>query len=223
MRRVVGLGWTPVRGTRWLEPGALDLDAVGVVGDRAYSPVTPDLACVKAMRHPELLAWSAAPDRLPTSGGRPATLAYWGREFPGEVWDDATASELSALYGAPLLLARTAARPGFIWDCPVSLLTTTELGDLPGPPARYRANVVLDDADDPVPLRPGTRVEVGESVLELVRPIERCVLIDRDPATGQPIPPVLGRLGPAVTLAWGCRVVRPGRVRRDAPAEPDRS
>lgn len=208
---VVALGWTPIRGTRWLDADAFDLDGAGVPGDRLYSAVTPDLTCVKAMKHPELFAWVA--DRsLPADGGRPASVTYWGRSFAALVWEDKIAASLSEVLGERVLLARADERPGFIWDCPISLITTSELAGLSGPLGRYRANVVLDDTDAPVPLRAGERVALGEAVLELVRPIERCVLIDRNPFDGGPLPPMLPRLGPAVTLGWGCRVVRAGRV-----------
>lgn len=215
MASVRALGWTPVKGTRWLGSESLVIDPDGVVGDRVFSPVSPSLVCLKASAYPQLMAWTGNLGELADADGRRATVSYWGRPFDATVFDNAIAAELSELAGEPTLLARAQTRPGFIWDCPVSLLTSSELAGLKGPVERYRSNILVDDADDPVVLRAGTRVELGECVLELVRPIERCVVIDRDPITGAQLTPMLGRLGPAVTLGWGCRVVRGGRVERE--------
>ena len=51
-----------------------------------------------------------------------------------------------------------------------------------------------------------------EAVL-VAEPIDRCVVIELDPRTGERDADTLSRLGRKPQLGWGCRVIRPGIVR----------
>ena len=216
MAVVVELGWTPVRGTRWLQRDSLRFDAGGVEGDRAYSAVTRSVrtgqfACVRAIAHPELMRVVVDPELLPRGTGTPAPVIYWGRSFEAEIFADPLG--LGPLIGERIQLARTAQRPGFVWDCAVSVVTLSMLRARPGPLSRYRANVIIDDLADPLHFEAAGRLRVGEVELQLERPIDRCRLLDHDPTTGRQDRAVLAALGADIRLGWGARVIRSGSMK----------
>lgn len=223
--RVVRLGRTPVRGTRWLTPDLLDLDAGGVRGDRDWSAVDSRLDAVRAARHPEMMRLVVEDADLPRvpRAGHPGgtTVTYWGRPVPASLHDGPLADRLSACVGEPVRLARTRRPGGFIWGAPVSVLFTSELAGLPHEPAveidRYRANVVIDDqaggSSTPILVEPGMLLDAGGVRLRVVEPIDRCIVIDHHPLTGERDQRLMGRLRPGALLGWGCSVEAPGRLR----------
>lgn len=215
---VESLGLSPLKGTSWLQRDVVDLTRHGLAGDRRWSPVGPDLRCVKATDVPWLAGVRVTPADLPPPqsalhGGEQRTVMYYDRAFRCQLHDGELAARLSEAAGRELLLARTTGEVGFIWSSPVSVLLRSEISELPGDTGRYRPNVVLDDRAAPLQLAVGDRLDLGEVVLQVERPLERCLVIDHDPVTGRRDQRLLGRLRPGVLLGWGCRVVRPGALR----------
>ncbi|GAA1388933.1 MOSC domain-containing protein [Luteococcus peritonei] len=211
------LGWSPVKGTSWLSAERLELDGDGIEGDRLWSPVTPDLRCVRATDLPWLAGLRVEPTELPGPDdllldGRERTVLYYDRRFSALVHGGEVARRLSEAAGQELLLARTTGRRGFIWSSPVSLLLRSELDDLPLDTDRYRPNIVLDDRAEPIRPEPGMRLRLGPVVLHVEAPLERCLVIDHHPVTGRRDQRLLGRLRPGVLLGWGCRVLAPGSL-----------
>lgn len=157
---VVALGLAPIKGTAWQWRDRVDVDAGGVVGDRAWALVDEQLRCLKTVQHPELMGWrspsaaeldeavrassagvaagvesstpgSADPEAPVTPSPR-ATVVYWGRPVEAEVLDLTWCSTLGELTGMPVQLARTDQRPGFVWGQPVSVVFASDLVGLPG-------------------------------------------------------------------------------------------
>lgn len=158
---------------------------------------------------------------------------YWGRGARVRLQDTALNDVLSNHLGREVSLAR-ADRGDVVYADPVSIVTTGALRRLceasdragyagpggawdPRPPldARFRATLTLEAEEDPAT---GTRLRVGEAVLEVGAPLERCAVIDLDPTTGERTGSRLmerirtedGRL----PFGVGARVVRPGMLRR---------
>lgn len=216
--RVVRLGWTPVRGTRWLAPDSVLVDADGIRGDRAWSAVDSGLDAVRAAKHPEMMRLVVYEGDLPasTDAAPEVEVTYWGRPVPASLHDGPLAERLSDCIGAPVRLARTRRPGGFIWGAAVSVLFTSELTALPHDPPvqvdRYRPNVVVDDARDPLGIVPGAVLQAGGVRLRAVDPIDRCIVIDHHPLTGERDERLMSRLRPGALLGWGCRVEVPGRL-----------
>ncbi|MEV0902258.1 MOSC N-terminal beta barrel domain-containing protein [Actinoplanes sp. NPDC049802] len=111
---------------------------------------------------------------------------------------------------------------------PVSLLTTAALRSLTrlcgGEPAggdvdplRFRANLLIDGADDGFPEDewPGRRLRIGpDVVLRIERPITRCVMIDMAQDTAVERNDLLKALAAEHGMTFGvvAAVARPGRV-----------
>ncbi len=207
------LGWTPVRATRWLQPTSAEVGTHGVVGDRVWSAITPDGECLRAAMHPGQFPVEVNPEDLPSPGPATSTVRYWGRTFPASIHDGVVADRMSAALRTAVRLAHTPQRPGFIWGAPLSVLCLSDMDGLPGPLSRYRANIVLDDRESPLPLSVGSRLEIGAITVLVAEPIDRCVVIELDPRTGERDADTLSRLGRKPQLGWGCRVIRPGIVR----------
>ncbi|GEM_PF-4045692 len=219
---VESLGWTPVKGAAWLQEQSVELDEQGVAGDRLWSPVVGDigggLRCIKATDVPWLVGVGVLPAELadePQLSPATTQVRYYHRHFEATIHRGRVAERLSRAAGQELWLARTSQRPGFIWSSPVSVLLRSELDDLPTDTGRYRPNLVLDDRAAPLRLSPGSRLRVQGVELEVEQPLERCLVINHNPVTGQQDHSLLKRLHPGVLLAWGCRVVRPGTLRVD--------
>ena len=211
------LGLTLVKGLTWSSPRAVRVETGGVRGDRHWSPVTPDLRCVRATDFPTMVGLAVSRADLPTSqdalfGGEPRTVTYYGRPLRARVHAGALANRISAAAGQRLYLAESAGPGSFLWSSPVSVLLRSELVGLPESIGRFRANVVLDDREAALTLAPGERLRVGEVVLEVERELERCVIINHDPTTGKRDASLLRRLRPGALLGYGCRVLQPGRI-----------
>ncbi|MDO5619811.1 MOSC domain-containing protein [Kocuria sp.] len=214
---VESLGLALVKGLNWSTPDAVEVVRKGVVGDRHWSPVAPDLRCIKATDFPAMVGLAAGPSEVPRAddvllGGTPHTVRYYSRAVTARIFGGPLADRISGIAGQRLHLA-CAEEPGhFLWSSPVSLLLRSELGQLPDDVARYRANMVLDDRAKPLSLTVGSRLEVGGAVLEVERELERCVIINHHAGTGERDASLLGQLRPGLLLGYGCTVVEPGRV-----------
>ena len=199
--RVIRLMRFPVKSMRGEAVDAVHLGPDGLDGDRRWSLVdAASGAVLTGRRDPRLLFASAAasPDgsvRVVLPDGSVAT-------------DDAA---LSAWVGRPVRLLRSAdAAPahdtaGFR----VSLVGLPELGGWDE--RRFRTNVLVDDG-----LGVHGTVRIGDAVLKVAAPIERCVMVTRPQAGG--VERDLGVLRVihrerGGTLAVGAAVLRPGLVR----------
>jgi len=238
--RVERLGLALVKGTRHTDRDAIELDDHGPVGDRTWCLV--DRAAARVLRtveNPTLLQLVAADvgDRLavtiPDGHTTEATTKdaangihvadYWGRGARIWLQDTALNEVFSAHLGREVTLAR-AETGDVVYADPVSIVTTGALRRLTEavtssgyavPPAldvRFRATVTVVSDEDPVP---GARLQLGEAVVEVGEPLERCAVIDLDPASGERSSRLLehvrapdGRL----LFGFGARVVTPGRV-----------
>ena len=84
--------------------------------------------------------------------------------------------------------------------------------------ARFRATITLDTERDAAP---GSRWRVGSAVVEVQRRIDRCAVVDVDPASGRRDVPVLAHLerqDGLLTFGVDARVLQPGRVEVGDPA-----
>ncbi|MGY1690174.1 MOSC domain-containing protein [Geodermatophilus sp. SYSU D01105] len=228
--RVAELWRYPVKSLQGERVDRADIGPEGLTGDRQWALF--DVASgfgLTARRVPDLLFASA---RLRPDGAVEVVLP------DGTVTaDDAV---LSAWLGRPVELRAAADAPGdrryenpaevgeedeYDWDAftgargafhdssriRVSLVSTGTLGTWDR--RRFRANVLLDGEGEDALV--GTRVRLGETELDVVKPIDRCVMVTR------PQPGGIGRdTGVLRTvhrerggrLAIGALVVRPGRV-----------
>ncbi|WP_404386537.1 MOSC domain-containing protein [Knoellia locipacati] len=237
------LGLALVKGTRHTDRDEIELDDHGPVGDRTWCVV--DRAAARVLRtveNPRLLRLTVAEhgDRLvvttlegqrveaTTRGAAHGIRAfdYWGRGARIRLQDTALNALFSEELRRDVVLAR-AERGDVVYADPVSIVTTGALRRLsealrgsgyavPSPlDARFRATLTLDLDDDPPA---GSRVRVGDAVVEVTAPLERCAVIDLDPVTGERTGSALlhhiqaqdGRL----LFGMGARVVTPGTVRR---------
>ncbi|KQU65179.1 MOSC N-terminal beta barrel domain-containing protein [Phycicoccus sp. Root101] len=237
--RVQRVGFAAIKGTRHLTRSSVHLTADGAEGDRRFAivdPAThhvlrtvahPSLARVEArvdadlltLQFPDGTAFSGSTDRT----GAPVTGDYWGRPVLLHPLDGALAACLSSALGRPATLC--ASDPGqVVWGAPVSVVTTGALHqlehalraagqDVPTDLAeRFRATMTLEAASDPMP---GSRLQVGAAVIEIVGAIDRCAVVDADPRTGLRAGGLLAALarpdGPPL-FGLGARVVEPGTV-----------
>ena len=97
---VESLGLSPVKGTSWLQRDVVDLTRHGLAGDRRWSPVGPDLRCVKATDVPWLAGVRVTPADLPPPqsalhGGEQRTVMYYDRAFRCQLHDGELAARLS--------------------------------------------------------------------------------------------------------------------------------
>ncbi|WP_157581670.1 MOSC N-terminal beta barrel domain-containing protein [Phycicoccus sp. Soil803] len=204
----------------------------------------PTLTCVEAttgdggelrLRWPdgrEVVGPLEATDEAPLTVDPLLTVDYWGRAATARLLDGPHSTALAAYLGRPVRLAAT--QPGeVVWAGAVSVVTTGELdrlrqrmlgAGLTAPIAldeRFRATITLDAEQDP---EPGTRLRVGTATIEVARRIDRCAVVDVDPATGRRDVPVLAHLDRhegLLTFGVDARVVQPGRVEMGDPATPE--
>jgi hypothetical protein len=207
---------------------ALRLDARGVAGDRAHALFDEHKGAPRrltARQAPGMLRWRAAyagvpgdaldPDAVPL----PTITAPDGAVFS---WDDPRLpAALAADLGREVALRRDLA---LMQDLNDSLLVTTqatleavsaELGrelDL----RRFRTNIHISlDAEAYAEEGwQGRRLQVGDTVLELLHPCERCVIPTRDPETAEKHAELLRWLTRERAGLFGinARATGPGRV-----------
>jgi hypothetical protein len=211
--RVVSLHRWPVKSLGGEEVQALEVDGRGAAGDRAhalYDEFKGEPRRLTARQVPRVLLWHAAygaeevpPDdppapRLTSPAGETFT---WGQpELPRALAED---------LGRPVTLRRD---PALMQDLPDSLLVTfgashrageAELGPLD--PRRWRTNIHVE-ADAPAYAEAGWEgraLRVGDVVLDLLHPCERCVIPTRDPETAEKRPELLRHLAAERDLLFG--------------------
>lgn len=239
--RVARLGLAFIKGTRHTDRDEIELDDHGPVGDRSYCLVdraaarvlrtveNPSLIGLVARDHGDRLALTTPDGHTTEATTRDAVdgipvADYWGRGARIRLQDSALNAVISEYLGREVTLAR-AERGDVVYADPISIVTTGALRRLSEavtssgyavPPAldvRFRATVTVEADEDPAP---GTRLHLGDAVVEVGEPLERCAVIDLDPVTGER---GLSRLLEHVRtpdgrllFGVGARVITPGRV-----------
>lgn len=209
MLTVSRLSVTPIRGLALLHPDSVRLEQVGVLDDRRYSLLTPDLRLFDGTKDGTLVQIRAdlehEPERL--SLAFPDGSMLGGEVVLGELeqveihervlavrpvigpWAEA----ISAFVGRQLRLVR-AERSGAEPDrSPVSIVSEASVDELSRQSGlehrldsrRFRMLIEVAGA------RPheedewqGRLVQIGESIIRVTRPDPRCVITTQDPSTG---------------------------------------
>jgi uncharacterized protein YcbX len=202
---VTSLSRWPVKSLGGEAADALNLDPRGIAGDRAHALYDtfkgrPRRLTVRQV--PGMLRWHASYAAGPGAPLRaddvplPTLTAPDGTAFR---WDDPDLPEaLSDDLGRAVTLRRDLA---LMQDLGDSILVTTQatleavagtLGrDLDLRRFRTNIHVVLDDAAYAEESWEGRRLRVGDVVLDLLHPCERCVIPTRDPDTQVKDPNIL--------------------------------
>ena len=234
------VGFAPVKGTRHLDLGHVDLDEKGAVGDRAYCLVDVERRRVlRTVQHPSLMGIVAQAyddglaltlptgeqaDGPVTPSGRTVTCDYWGRPVDLALADGPHAELVSAHLGQDVRLA-AAPRTAVVFGDPVTVLTTASLRELAGElgveAARFRATLVLH-TDEPwvEDTWLGREVDLGGATVRIGGPVPRCAVVDHHPGTGEKDARILralalqrptNRAGEPMFGVYAT-VTRPGRV-----------
>lgn len=198
--RVVSLWRYPVKSMQGEELEQATVTDLGIVGDRQWALV--DLGtglALTARRVPELLFASARlvgddiEIRLPDGSvaGDDAALSRWlGRDIELRH----AGADVAGRFEIATDFEDEAGSPWFQWDGPhgtfhdsgktrVSLLGTASIGSWDR--RRFRGNVLVETAEVAVENElVGQRVALGSTVLEVTKPIDRCVMTTRSQPGG---------------------------------------
>jgi len=184
----------PVKSLAGEQVNALRIDRRGAGGDRTHALIWAGTnRRLTARQAPRMLAWRARYD-VPGADLDPADPPLPVLTAPGATehrWDDpGLPAALEADLGWPVVLRRDLSGQQDLGD---SLLVTVDssleaLGaalDLPPDVRRFRPNIHVElDAEPFAEERwEGRRICVGDVVLKLLHPCERCVIPTRDPDT----------------------------------------
>lgn len=207
---VVQLGFATVKGTRHLSRDAVELDAHGPVGDRAFLVVDLERRKVqRTLSNRTLVQVQARWDgetlglELPSGGsvsapapltGDTVTCEYWNRTVTHALTAGPHSELLSDHLGKPVRLAASP-RNGVVYGAPVSIMTTASLRDLESrtgrtdlleSASRFRMTMVVDAGDEPYIEDSwfGRELELGSAVVRVRGAVARCAQIDMEPATG---------------------------------------
>jgi uncharacterized protein YcbX len=191
----------------------------GIIGDRRHGVVGPDGTLLSARRVPRLLGFAA-----------------WTSEEDGEAVEVRTPSGVRLGVGDPALVpllteaagledpVRVERSPMGLHDAaPLHVLSEPTLSAMSGwledevDRRRFRANVVVDPAD-PEPFAEAGwvdgRIALGEVLIEVVVPTERCAVTTWDPDTLERDTRVLANIARRRENFFGvyARVLRPGWI-----------
>lgn len=200
---VAGLAFTPLKGARQDAVAGAFLSEHGIEGDRRFG-LLDGVRILRTVGHPQVLRLGFAVDDgeavLTLPDGRriaqrlqPAASIvgeYWGRRVPLQTLPGAISGAASAFLGREITLARVIEGRGLIYGAAVSIGFATRLGQV-APEAsdwgRFRFNMLVDDAADRAdePELVGRLLTVGEATLRVQQQLERCTVIDHDPASGR--------------------------------------
>jgi len=228
--RVTDIWRYPVKSMGGESMPAAEVTELGISGDRGWSVYDIDSGTtLTARRTPELLFATARivddsvvvalPDGAEIGEGDDSALSSWlGRDVELR---SAGAHNLDAggVYEVPLDAENDT--EWVSWTGPggafhdsaqtrVSLVSTTTLGDWDR--RRFRANVIVDGSgeDDFV----GRRMSIGDARLDVVKHVDRCVMVTRpQPGLGRDLD-VLRTINSerGTLLAIGCLVAAPGEI-----------
>jgi uncharacterized protein YcbX len=196
---VLSLHRWPVKSLAGEAATALRLDARGVAGDRAHALFDEHKSAPRRLtvrQAPGMLRWSAAYDGQPDDALDPDAVPLPRVTAPGGAtfaWNDpALPAALADDLGRPVTLRRDL---GLMQDLADSLLVTTQATldavantlDHPLDLRRFRTNIHLDlDAEAYAEEGwDGRRLQIGDTMLDLLHPCARCVIPTRDPDTGE--------------------------------------
>ena len=241
---VARLQVVPVKGLAALPREQVQLEVDGVAEDRRLLLLRADGAVVTMRKFPELvrvrpdldLARGTLAVTLPdgtravsdlAAAGAQVTSHLYGRDRPGRVVPGAVADALSGLAGEPLRLVLTE-RVGLGWDeGPVSVLGRASAAAVTTPPdgdhdalstSRYRMLIEVEgsasfEEDSWV----GGPLRIGQVRLHVTHALERCVVINHHPRTGEKDWPglktLVARGRDQLTLGVIAQVERTGVIR----------
>jgi ferredoxin-NADP reductase/uncharacterized protein YcbX len=128
-----------------------------------------------------------------------------------------------AAHGTPqLVTAHTSTGYWDHHDATVSIINANSVAQLsdaagqPVDPARFRGNLLLADLPAWEELQwPGHRIQIGDTVLEVLRPIDRCIATSVHPTTGEVdmnVPALLARHTGHVFCGVYAKVTTAGRI-----------
>ncbi|HVM19159.1 MAG TPA: MOSC N-terminal beta barrel domain-containing protein [Egibacteraceae bacterium] len=205
MAVISALRVVPVKGLHAVARDALHLDRDGIAEDRRLFLLDAAGEVVTMREHAGLV--QAVPDldlaagvlRVTVPDGRsvstalaavtePVSAELYGKQRTGRVLPGDVSDALSDLAGAPLRVV-LGDRTGVGWDeGPISILgsaSAAEIGAPRGDTVRYRMTVEVDglapfEEDTWV----GEHVGLGDAVVAVTHPLQRCVVITMSPDTG---------------------------------------
>jgi uncharacterized protein YcbX len=171
--KVAELWRYPVKGLRGERVDRLQVAADGVPGDRSLA-VVDERGIVTGRRKQRMIGLSATlgADGDPLIDGRP--------------WESAeSAAAIQAVAGSGAKLTRPVDGAEHEHDAaPILLLTDGSVAQLGYDRRRFRPNIYVEGAEGPIERSwIGRRVRVGELVLAVAEPCERCVITTIDPDT----------------------------------------
>ncbi len=230
--RVLSLHRHPVKSLAGERVDALRVDRRGAGGDRTHALIWAGTnRRLTARQAPRMLAWRArydvpGADLDPAEPPPPLLTAPDGTEH---AWDDpALPALLEADLGRPVVLRRDVSGQQDLAD---TLLVTVDaslraLGaalDIPADLRRFRPNIHVELDAEPFAEEgwEGRRLRVGDVVLRLIHPCERCVIPTRDPDTQERDSRVLMWLIREHRELFGinAEVPEPGVIREGDPVE----
>lgn len=198
----------PVKGLASVLRSSIDLDVDGVPEDRRVLLLHADGSVVTLRRLPQLVRTvpdldlvggtltvslpdgTTAVSSLAESQGR-VTARLFGKDRTGSLLPGRVADALSASAGEPLRVM-VADRTGIGWDeGPVSLIGRASATAVGSPEdgsglARFRMLIEVDGLEAFEEDRwVGERLRIGGAVVRVAEPLERCVVIERHPDTGE--------------------------------------
>jgi uncharacterized protein len=225
---VLSLHRWPVKSLGGEPAAALRLDPRGIAGDRAHALFDEHKGAPRRLtvrQAPGMLRWSASYDGVRDDALDPADVPVPRLTAPdGAVfsWDDPRLPDaLAADLGRAVALRRDLA---LMQDLGDSILVTTRatldaVSTALGRPLdlrRFRTNIHVE-LDEPAYAEEqweGRRLQIGDTVLELLHPCERCVIPTRDPDTTEKHADILRWLTRERAGLFGinARATGPGRI-----------
>jgi uncharacterized protein len=200
--RVAELWRYPVKGLRGESLERLEIAADGIPGDRGLR-VADGRGTVTGRRKQRMI-------------GLPATLGDGGEALvAGAPWSsEAAAAAIRDVAGEDAALVR--AEDGHAFDAaPILLVTDGGIAELGYDRRRFRPNIVIEGVDGAAELDwVRGRLRVGEALLFVSEPCERCVITTIDPDTTEVDLDVLrrARLELGGMMGVYCSVLEPGGV-----------
>lgn len=207
--RVAELWRYPVKGLRGEPLDRVEIAADGIAGDRSLR-VVDDRGIVTGRRKQRMIALPA------TLNGESEPL------IDGEPWDSAAAAgTVRGVAGEGARVVR--ADEGHAFDAaPILVVTDGALAELGYDRRRFRGNIVLEGVEGLAETGwVRGRLRIGEALLFVDEPCERCVITTIDPDTAAVDLEVLkrARLELGGNMGVYCSVLEPGTVAVGDPVE----
>jgi uncharacterized protein len=201
--RVAEIWRYPIKSLRGESLREVNVLRDGIPGDRAVHVVDGDGELITARSHPDLLLLSATlgPDGEPLIDGHP-----WG--------GDQAAARTQSAAGTRARLVRCPGGHRFD-DTELLVATDGAMAWMGRDRRRFRPNLLIEGVEGLAERTwPGSRLRVGEALLDVRRVCKRCVITTIDPDRAAIDPDVLRRINAELEgrFALNCEVVEPGRV-----------